>query len=201
MTTIDYENGKIYKIESHLGDKIYVGSTSKKYLSQRMTAHKYSYRAWKIGHGGHNKAYDLFDEYGLDNCSIVLIEACPCKSRDELHAREGHYIKNMECVNKMIAGRSRKEYKEDNLEKIKERDKKYSEEHKEEKKEYDKKYREDNKDKIKEYQHKYINEHKEDKKEYDKKYKESRKEQKKEYDRLYRLKKKQEKAVSVFMMQ
>ena len=29
----DYQKTKIYKIESHLGDKIYVGSTAKEYLS------------------------------------------------------------------------------------------------------------------------------------------------------------------------
>ena len=31
-----YNNGKIYKIESNLGNKIYIGSTTKDYLSQRM---------------------------------------------------------------------------------------------------------------------------------------------------------------------
>ena len=30
----NYSLTKIYKIESHLGDKIYIGSTSKQYLSQ-----------------------------------------------------------------------------------------------------------------------------------------------------------------------
>jgi hypothetical protein len=41
---VNYGNGKIYKIESHLGDKIYIGSTTKQYLSQRMDKHRSEYR-------------------------------------------------------------------------------------------------------------------------------------------------------------
>jgi hypothetical protein len=37
-----------------------------------------------------------------------------------LNAREGHYIKNIMCVNKNIAGRTQKEYRDDNKEKLKE---------------------------------------------------------------------------------
>ena len=45
----DYQKTKIYKIESHLGDKIYVGSTAKEYLSQRFQQHKNHYKHWKNG--------------------------------------------------------------------------------------------------------------------------------------------------------
>ena len=43
----DYSLTKIYKIESHLGNKIYVGSTAKQYLSQRFQQHKSSCKCWK----------------------------------------------------------------------------------------------------------------------------------------------------------
>ena len=40
---VNYSNGKIYKIESDLGDLIYIGSTTKYYLSQRMERHRFDY--------------------------------------------------------------------------------------------------------------------------------------------------------------
>jgi hypothetical protein len=44
---IDYTKTKIYKIWSHLGDKLYIGSTTKKYLSERMAYHRTDYKSWK----------------------------------------------------------------------------------------------------------------------------------------------------------
>lgn len=120
MSKIDYNNGKIYKIESHLGNKIYIGSTTKEYLSQRMAKHRSDYNRWKKGKGSHVTSYKIFDEYGVDNCFITLLESYSCKSRDELNSREGYYIKNMVCINKIIIGRTRKEYREDNKDHIKE---------------------------------------------------------------------------------
>ena len=106
----NYQKCKIYKIESHLGDKIYIGATCKEYLSQRFQSHKQDYRRWK--NGTHHKitSYEIFDLYGIDNCSIVLLEANPCNSKDELNARESFYIRNMNCVNKVIPDRKIEEY-------------------------------------------------------------------------------------------
>jgi len=123
---MNYLNGKIYKIESPLGEKIYIGSTTNKYLSQRMTSHKYKYRCWKNGEKeGRTRSFELFDEYGLDNCIIVLIEVYPCNSKDELHAREGYYIKSMKCCNKVIPGRTQQEYVMENCDKLNEYRKQY----------------------------------------------------------------------------
>lgn len=105
----DYSKTKIYKIESHLGDKIYVGSTAKFYLSQRFQQHKSAYKQWKNGKVGKVMSYELFDEYGPENCKIVLIEEYPCSSKDAKNAREGHYIKEFNCVNRIIVGRSQEE--------------------------------------------------------------------------------------------
>ena len=44
---MDYSKTKIYKIWSPLGDKIYVGATTKNYLSERMTAHRHAYNICK----------------------------------------------------------------------------------------------------------------------------------------------------------
>ena len=113
---MDYNNGKIYRIESLKGNKVYIGSTTKKYLSQRMDKHRSNYKAWKKGNDqGKLSSFILFDEYGVENCDIVLIETFSCISKDELRAKEAYHIKaTNECVNKVIPQRNAKEYYQDN---------------------------------------------------------------------------------------
>ncbi len=110
---MNYQNTKIYKIESTKGDKIYIGSTTKQYLSQRMDTHRKDYKKWKNGNNKRITSYELFDEYGVENCSIILLETFPCNSKDEAHAREAYYIRSLVCVNKVIPDRTPKEYKKD----------------------------------------------------------------------------------------
>jgi adenylate kinase family enzyme len=119
----NYQNGKVYKIECINGKEgdIYVGSTAKQYLSQRMTKHRNEYKYWKEGKAKYLTAYDLFDKYGIENCSIILLETCPCNSKDELRAREGFHTRNLACVNKRVEGRTHKEWRDDNKESIKQK--------------------------------------------------------------------------------
>ena len=100
MSNNKYERAKIYKIWSTQGDKIYVGATCKEYLSQRMVAHRGDYNKWKSGKHGKISSFILFEEYGLENCFIELLEAKECNSKDELLQLEGKYIRELECVNK-----------------------------------------------------------------------------------------------------
>ena len=164
---VNYQNTKIYKIESHLGSKIYIGSTTKEYLSQRMDYHRSGYKHWKNGNGGNMSSYQLFDDYGLENCNILLIESYPCNSKDERASREGYYIKTTLCVNKITPSRTKKEYGNLYFEKNKDKITEYRNNRKEELKIYCKKryeakkdeinvkqkaYREANKEKINAYQ-------------------------------------------------
>jgi hypothetical protein len=129
----NYNNGKIYKIESDLGDKIYIGSTTKELLSQRIASHNYQYKAWRKGQvKNRSMSFQLFDEYGFENCKIILLEKCPCTSKDELIAREAYYISTIPCVNKRIEGRTSKQYCADNSEKRKQHSKEYRDNHKDE---------------------------------------------------------------------
>lgn len=109
---INYNKGKIYKIESINGaeGEIYIGSTTKDYLSQRMTTHRGSYNSFKNGKSPFITSYLLFDKYGVENCKIILLETVNVNSKDELLSREAHYIKKLDCVNKQIPLRTRKEY-------------------------------------------------------------------------------------------
>ncbi len=133
---VNYQNSKIYKIQSHLGDKVYIGSTTKQYLSQRMDVHRSAYKRWKQGKTeAKTSSFEVFDEYGVDNCTIVLLEVCPCNSKDESHAREAYYIKSMICVNHNMPNRTKAEWREANLDKTREYNLKYHDAHCEEKKE------------------------------------------------------------------
>ena len=52
-----------------------------------------------------------FDEFCVENCQIILIEEYPCQNRKQPEKKEGEYIENdKDCLNKCIAGRTRKEY-------------------------------------------------------------------------------------------
>ena len=130
---VNYNFGKIYKIEpivDHDEGDIYIGSTTKQYLSQRLDTHRSDYKQWKNNKHGKIQVFEIFDKYSVEGCQIVLIETVNAESKDELLAREKHYIKSFKCVNKCIPGRTRKEYYQDNYDIIKEKNTVYKENNK-----------------------------------------------------------------------
>ena len=101
-----YELGKMYKITDIGYTKCYIGSTCDRLLSQRMARLRYSQ-----GKANWSSSFSLFEEFGIQNCKIELIEKYPCENRHQLSMREGFYIQNTNCVNKQTAGRTKAEYK------------------------------------------------------------------------------------------
>ena len=130
---VNYNNSKIYKLVSFQTDKIYVGSTTQS-LTTRKSEHKSNYKRWINGSYNYVSSFELIH---FDDCDIILLEECPCKNKMELHKREREYIEKLDCVNKVIPTRTKKEY---------------NNEHREYQKQYNKQYREDNKDKLREYE-------------------------------------------------
>lgn len=170
---MDYQNGKIYQITDIAYTKCYIGSTTQP-LCKRLYHHKKSYEFWKNGSKSKTTSFQLFEEFGVENCIIELIENYPCENKNELTKREGHYIKSTECVNKRIAGRTSKEYTEDNKDArkiyrennkvtIKQKTKDYAESHKEIIKNYKAEYAKLNKEAIKKYKAEYYKNSKEKK--------------------------------------
>ena len=107
-----YEKGKIYKITDIGCNKFYVGSTCEN-LSKRIERHRTKYNNSKTGKTNSKiSVFDIFDEFGIENCKIELIENYPCNCKEELLRREGHYIKNTDCVNKVVPHRTEEERKE-----------------------------------------------------------------------------------------
>ena len=82
---VNYKNGKIYKIVSTKTNKIYIGSTTKKYLSERMASHRCDYQSYKYGTHGYVSSYDILK---YKDAMILLLETYPCKSKDALFVRE-----------------------------------------------------------------------------------------------------------------
>ena len=108
---IDYMEGKIYAILKkgvNLEDAdgmVYIGSTVH-YLAMRFGGHITEY----VSGNAHCTSKELFEEYGVDNCEIILIENYPCKTKRELETREGQHQRTIKCVNKIIAGRTKAQY-------------------------------------------------------------------------------------------
>ena len=125
--------------------------------------------------------FDLFDKYSLEHCKIELIEHYPCKDKEELQQREGYWIKLEECVNKCVAGRTKKEYREENKEQISKHKEEFYEEHKDKINEQKKANYHNKKDYYAEKMKLYAEKHKEQISNQQKKYREEHKELRNSY--------------------
>ena len=144
----DYTNGKIYAIRSFQTDDIYIGSTIQP-LCVRMAEHRRDYKQYLNGKYHFVSSYKIVQN---DDAYIELLENYPCSCKDELNKREGELIReNKNCVNKCIAGRTVKQYYEENKEKRQQ----YYQENKDKISAYMQQYRQDNKDKISACKKKY----------------------------------------------
>jgi len=142
----NYQNGKIYSIRSHLTDDVYIGSTIET-LSNRMAGHKKYYKKWLITKKRYTTSFEIINK-DPENCYIELVELYPCNSKIELHRREGEIIRTTNCVNKNIAGRTQKEWFEENKQILAEKSKIYRQTNKQSILEKNKQYRQTNKQKI-----------------------------------------------------
>jgi len=111
----NYQNGKVYcvRCRAENDDIVYVGSTVRR-LCERMAEHRkrvVKHPDWKL--------YKLMAEVGVENFHIELLVDFPCERRDQLLAEEGRHIRLLhpKC-NRAIAGRTQKEWYNDNKETI-----------------------------------------------------------------------------------
>ena len=111
------DNAKIYKIVDNTNDNLYIGSTCNS-LKRRLQTHKDDYKRFLKGLYYNTKSFDIIKN---DNYKIELLEDCNIKTKQELIARERYYIENNECLNKYIPGRSQKEYRDANKDKLNEK--------------------------------------------------------------------------------
>ena len=125
-----YNSSRIYKIQSSLTDKIYIGSTCQA-LSQRMAGHISDYKKYlKDNTKGYVSSYEIIK---LGDAFITLIEEFNLNNRQQLISLEGEMIKdNINiCVNTRIEGRTQQQWKVDNKLIIAEKQKVYDVAHRE----------------------------------------------------------------------
>lgn len=159
----DYSQSKIYKIVSPSKNITYYGSTTYD-LQKRLINHIRKYKYYKNGKTNYVSVNDVLE---CDDAVIELVENFSCNNRKELTDREGYYIKNNECINKNIPGRTYKEWKLENIDNYKEYQKEYQKEYRKQKKEENRKA---NEKYILEIEKEINNEHKQYMRNYMKKY-------------------------------
>ena len=109
MTDNKYANGKIIKITDIGFNKCYIGSTIQP-LCKRMAGHRTDFQRFKAGRAKFTTSFELFEEYGVENCKIELIEEYSCDTKEQLLQWEGLYIRQTDGVNKFVPDRKPKEY-------------------------------------------------------------------------------------------
>jgi hypothetical protein len=88
----NYANGKIYKLVNTVTESIYVGSTCKS-LTHRKNQHKRSSEQFI-----QRRVYSHIRMVGWNAVSIVLIEAHPCRNRNELRLRERYWVDQLHPI-------------------------------------------------------------------------------------------------------
>ena len=160
---VNYQKSKIYKLYSPSKNLTYIGSTTQ-LLCKRLVFHLGHYKAYNNDNS--RKYYTSFLVLDCEDYKIELLEDYTCNNKQQLEKKEGEYIRNNECVNKIITGRTRqeycidnadkiKQYKITNADKIKEQRKQYKIDNAEKIKEQNKQYNINNADKIKEQKKQY----------------------------------------------
>ena len=61
---VNYQNGKIYKIEDVGDNMCYIGSTTKEFLSKRMVQHRCVFKKWKedASYGKKTTSLEIFEK-------------------------------------------------------------------------------------------------------------------------------------------
>lgn len=134
--------GRIYTIRSHQTPNIYIGSTTQ-ILCKRMSDHHRDYKRYLNGLFGCTSSYEILQ---YTDAYIELLFEGEFESKNALQKKEGEYIREMNCVNKVIPGRSSQEYYKDNKEHIVEYQQEWRKNHKEQMTEMQKKWYEKNKE-------------------------------------------------------
>jgi hypothetical protein len=147
---VNYNNSIIYKLccKDPEITEIYVGSTTNFY--RRKQQHKSS-----CNNSNSKKKYNLNvykfirDNGNWENWDMVEIEKYNCNDKKELHKQERYILEKLGAsLNRYIPSRTKKEYKKENEDKIKEYQKEYEKTDK--RKQYIKEY--EKTDKRKQYQ-------------------------------------------------
>lgn len=94
--------GFVYKISSPNTDKVYIGSTTNKYLSGRTSAHKYDYKGYLNGTRHYRTSFELLK---CGDCVYDMLERVEYNHVSELRQRECEVMRTYtNCINKYPSG-------------------------------------------------------------------------------------------------
>ena len=102
-----YEKGQIYKIVSPDFEKCYISSTCEK-LSMRMVRHRHQYNSHNKGKHGRNTSFDIFDEYGIDNCKTIWIKDTPVITKRNWKQEKDITLRRLNVSTKLLLEERRK---------------------------------------------------------------------------------------------
>ena len=102
----------------------YIGSTTQS-IYKRRSNHKHEYKQFLIGEYHYTTSFELYKTGEYVN--VELLEICDTDNR---YTKEGFYMDRFECVNKLKAGQTKKEYRQSHLEQDHLSKKKYYEKNK-----------------------------------------------------------------------
>lgn len=141
-----YNNSLIYELyDISNPEHRYIGSTKDK-LKTRLTDHKT--RSKQFLSGQLNKYCTSHEIIKNNNYDIRIIQKVNVESKSKLYDLEGFYQRTMNCVNRIIQGRTPKQRYIDNKDKILKIRKQYYKDNKNKILKIRKQYYKDNKDKI-----------------------------------------------------
>jgi hypothetical protein len=176
-TIIDYSKTIIYKLVNYdCPDLVYVGSTT------NFTKRKQQHKSHCVNISSPKYSRKLYVSIrasgGWETWNMIKICDYPCNNKREAETEEDRYMIELKAnLNMQRASRTKKQYREENKEKINDKKKQYYEDNKDKVKEHCKEYRENNKEKIKQF----YEDNKDKKKQYYEDNKELIKENRKEY--------------------
>jgi hypothetical protein len=133
---VNYQQAKIYKLTSPHTDLFYIGSTCAT-LTKRKSKHKGRFRERQKDEKAFCPISRKLFELGIDDVKINLVKEYCLENKEQLLKKEAKYIRKYKekygdkCLNISIPLRTRKEYREENKEKINQTKRKYYEENKE----------------------------------------------------------------------
>ncbi len=100
------EIGYIYKISSNQTPLVYFGSTTTR-PCLRKAIHRYQYKAFL---NNKNNYLSAFEVVKYPDHKFEVVETVKFDDKNDLRARERHYIDSHNCCNSNIPGRTPKEY-------------------------------------------------------------------------------------------
>ena len=114
----------IYVIKSNSTQNMYIGSTTN-CIVKRYKSHLNDYKRYLNGKS--KKYLTSFEILKYPDHFIDVLDFLTTTDKKEIERIEGYYIRELSniCVNRNIAGRCEKEYKQDNIEKINQYQKSY----------------------------------------------------------------------------